>query len=208
MNLIGIDFSINKSAATIFQNNKYQFFGWPFELQKRLPDLYKSAGVNIIVREDNKIKGDNVSEQMRYQVKNAKYVSDLIFDTLKPYLNKDTVIAYEGISYGSSGDVILQLGGYKYLLMNKLSEIVPLENMFTYSPITVKKTANCSKRGTNKSDVIESFILSSNDNCLKQALIKDKESFMKKGGKNFIDHLDDIVDSYWVLETLRLKELL
>lgn len=206
MNLIGIDFSINKSAATIFQNNKYQFFGWPFELQKRLPDLYKSAGVNIIVREDNKIKGDNVSEQMRYQVKNAKYVSDLIFDTLKPYLNKDTVIAYEGISYGSSGDVILQLGGYKYLLMNKLSEIVPLENMFTYSPITVKKTANCSKRGTNKSDVIESFILSSNDNCLKQALIKDKESFMKKGGKTFVDHLDDIIDSYFVLETLREKE--
>ena len=92
--------------------------------------------------------------------------------------------------------------------MDALSDYVPLENMYTYSPITVKKTAGCSKRGTPKSEVIEAFISGSHDNSLKRAIRADRESFMKKGGKNFIDHLDDLIDSYWVLETLRDKESL
>jgi len=204
--LIGIDFSINKTGATVFSDNKYYFFGWPYNLQKRLPDLYKSAGVKIIDRLDTKDKGDNISSKMRYEVKNASFISNLILNTLKPYLNENTYIGYEGISYGSSGDVVLQLGGYKFILMNTLSKLVPLKNMFTYSPITIKKTAGCSKRGLGKHAMIESFISSAKENSLKSALINDKESFMKKGGINFVDHLDDLIDSYFVLETLRNKE--
>ena len=206
MNLIGFDFSINKPAACVKVGNKYEFFGWPYSLQKKLPAIYESAGVNIITRTDDKEKGPDVSSKMRYEVRNARYISEMIVTTLKPYLNRNTYIGLEGISYGSSGDVILQLGGYKYMVMDALSDYVPLENMFTYSPITVKKTAGCSKRGTPKSEVIESFITSSYNNSLKIAMRSDKLSFMKKGGKNFIDHLDDLVDSYWVLETLREKE--
>jgi hypothetical protein len=177
-------------------------------LQKRLPAIYESAGVNIITRTDDKEKGPDVSSKMRYEVKNARYISEMIVSTLEPYLNRNTYIGLEGISYGSSGDVILQLGGYKYMVMDALSDYVPLENMFTYSPITVKKTAGCSKRGTPKSEVIEAFMSGSYDNSLKIAMRSDKLSFMKKGAKNFIDHLDDLVDSYWVLETLREKESL
>ena len=208
MNLIGFDFSINKPAACVFTNNQYSFYGWPYNLQKKLPAIYESAGVNLIVRTDDKDKGPDVSSKMRYEVRNARYISEVIFSTLEPYLDIDTYIAFEGMSYGSSGDVILQLGGYKYMIMDVLSRKVPLENMFTYSPITVKKTADCSKKGTPKSMVIESFISGSHNNSLKEALRRDKELFMKKGGKNFIDHLDDLVDSYWVLETLRDKESL
>jgi len=204
--LIGFDFSINKPAACVKVGNTYKFFGWPYSLQKRLPAIYESAGVNIITRTDNKEKGPDVSSKMRYEVKNARYVAEMIVTTLRPYLNRNTYIGLEGISYGSSGDVILQLGGYKYMVMDALSDYVPLENMFTYSPITVKKTAGCSKRGTPKSEVIESFMQGSYNNSLKIAMRSDKLSFMKKGGKNFIDHLDDLVDSYWVLETLREKE--
>ena len=54
--------------------------------------------------------------------------------------------------------------------------------------------------------MIESFITSSQHNSLKDALRQNKEEFMKKGGNNYVDHLDDLVDSYWVLETLRDKE--
>jgi len=205
--LIGVDFSINKPAVCIKTlDNKYCFYGWPFKPQKKLPLLYKSAGVNIIERTDDKEKGDNVSSKMRYEVQNARYVSQVIFNTLKLYLNRNTYIGFEGISYGSSGDVILQLGGYKYMIMDKLSELVPLENMFTYSPITVKKTAGCSKRGLGKHAMIESFILTSKDNSLKKALRENKELFMKKGLKNYVDGLDDFVDAYFVLETLRDKE--
>ena len=159
-------------------------------------------------RTDNKEKGPNVSSKMRYEVQNARYVAELISSTLEDYLYRNTYIGFEGLSYGSSGDVTLQLGGYKYMLMDFLSYTmgVPLENMFTYSPITVKKTAGCSERGKTKNDVIESFIMNSGDNSLKKALREDRMSFRKKGDKNFVDHLDDLVDSYWVIETLRDKE--
>ena len=206
MHIIGFDFSINKPAACVKVGNKYEFYGWPYSLQKRLPAIYENAGVNIIDRIDDKEKGPDVSSKMRYEVQNARYVSQVIFNTLKLYLNRNTYIGFEGISYGSSGDVILQLGGYKYMIMDKLSELVPLENMFTYSPITVKKTAGCSKRGLGKHAMIESFILTSKDNSLKKALRENKELFMKKGLKNYVDGLDDFVDAYFVLETLRDKE--
>jgi hypothetical protein len=207
-NLIGFDFSINKPAACLKSGNDIQFFGWPHNPRKAIVDIYKQSGVNIYERIDDKDKGPDISSKMRYEVHNARYISEVITVSLKPWLNRNTYIGFEGISYGSSGDVVLQLGGYKYMLMNALSEYVPLDNMFTYSPITVKKTADCSKRGTPKSEVIEAFISSSLNNSLKTAIRKDREKFMKKGGKNFIDHLDDLVDSYWVLETLRDKEKL
>ena len=206
MVLIGFDFSINKPAACVKVGNKYEFYGWPYGLQKKLPEIYESAGVYLTVRTDNKDKGPDVSSKMRYEVRNARYISEVIFSTLEPYLNRNTYIAFEGMSYGSSGDVILQLGGYKYMIMDKLSELVPLKNMFTYSPITVKKTAGCSKRGTPKSEVIESFISNSHKTQLREALRNERDMFLNKGGKNFIAHLDDLVDSYFVLETLREKE--
>ncbi|MFW6311341.1 MAG: hypothetical protein ACOC1K_03805, partial [Nanoarchaeota archaeon] len=172
----------------------------------KLKNLYRDNGVNIIDRIDNKNKGDNVSAKLRYEVKNAKYLSNLIFDSISDYLDEDTLIAFEGLSYGSSGDVVLQLGGYKYILMDTLSSLVPLENMYTYSPITIKKTAGCSERGKSKKDVIDAFIKFHSKTKFKDALNNKREDFMKKGNKNWIDHVDDLVDSFWTLETLRDKE--
>lgn len=204
--LIGFDFSINKPFASVLHNNELHFYGWPYNPNKKHLDIFKNSSVNIINRTDNKDKGDNVSSKMRYEVRNARYISEVITDTLKPFLNGNTYIAYEGVSYGSSGDVVLQLGGYKYMLMNELSKYTPLENMYTYSPITIKKTAGCSKRGLTKKDVIESFILNARPNKFQAALRNNKDMFMKKGNKNFIDGVDDIVDSYFVLETLLNNE--
>lgn len=206
MNLIGFDFSINKPAAFIYSNGSYSFFGWPYGMKDKHKQQYHEAGVTIIDRTDTKDKGDNVSSKLRYEVANSKYLANLIFDSIKDYLNEETYIGFEGLSYGSSGDVVLQLGGYKYMLMDKLTERTPLKNMFTYSPITIKKTAGCSKRGMNKKDMIESFINENIDLRFKNSLRKKRDEFMKKGGKNWIDFVDDLVDSYWTLETLRIKE--
>lgn len=208
MNIIGIDFSINKPAATILNKDGYKFIGWPYNLQKKLPEIYKSAEVDIIERTDIKEKGGDASSQMRFQVINSEYIANLITKTLHPYLNADTYLAFEGISYGSSGDVILQLGGYKYMVMNELKNYMNINKIYTYAPTTVKKTAGCSKRGLGKHAVIESFTRISKPNSLRDAIRANRLSFMKKGGNNYIEHLDDIVDSYWVLETLLEKESL
>lgn len=206
MNLIGVDFSINKPAVCIFSDNQYKFISWPYGLSQKLSDLYNAFGIKIVERTDNKEKGDNISAKMRYEVKNSEYLASLIYNDLLPYLNKDTYIAFEGLSYGSSGDVLIQLGGYKYMLMNKLSEIVPLENMFTYSPITVKSVAGCAKRGMGKNEMIQAFINKGPHTIFNHELKENPINFKNKKGINWITHLDDIIDAYWVLETLKIKE--
>jgi hypothetical protein len=162
----------------------------------------------LVRREDDKIKGENISSKMRYEVKNARYLAELMFNTLTYWIDKDTYIGFEGLSYASSGDVVLQLGGYKYMLMDALSKKVPLENMFTYSPITVKSIAGCAKKGMGKPDMIRAFMESDIKSDFKDGLKNNTDKFMKKGGKNYIDHLDDLVDAFWVLQTTIIKEKL
>jgi hypothetical protein len=74
--------------------------------------------------------------------------------------------------------------------------------MFTYAPITIKKTAGCSKKGTKKADMIEAFKIMPNEFS---KYLRNNESLFKTKGGNWITHLDDLVDSFWALETLREK---
>ena len=91
--------------------------------------------------------------------------------------------------------------------MNALSQLISIDNMWTYAPITIKKTAGCSKKGQTKSDVIDSFITNYyGDSSLRQALKNNTSEFKKKTG-TWIEHLDDLIDSFFVVETYKSKEL-
>jgi len=211
MNLIGFDFSINKSAACVFHNNEYIFYGWPYNLKQEFSNLFNESGVNIIERTDDKEKGDNISMKMRYEIKNSVYLAKLITSSLQFYLNRNTYLAFEGLSYASSGDVVLQLSSYKYMLMNELSQYIPLENMFTYSPITVKSTAGCAKKGMGKMEMINTFISNHEiDAVFRFNLLNKSEQFQIIGKRNkkmsWIPLVDDLVDAYFVLQTLKKKE--
>jgi hypothetical protein len=202
--IIGLDFSINKPAACIYDGKSYQFISWPFGLSKRLIDIYKGSGVKIIDRDDEKYKGKDSSEKMRWEVNNSIYLSNLIISSLPENLS-DYKIVFEGISYASSGNMAIQLGGYKYILMKSFfDENVPFSNMTTYAPITIKKTAGASKKGMGKKEMIDSFINSGINSDLKHSIENDPEMFKKKTG-NWIDHLDDLVDSFWAVQTILSK---
>jgi hypothetical protein len=200
MKIIGLDFSINKPAACIYKDGKYDFMSWPFGLTYEV-EIYKDAGVMIFDRTDVKYKGKDSSEKMRWEVGNSRYLAEEIVGcTLTGPDFIDYQIVFEGISYASTGNMAIQLGGYKYVLMNKFhDEEVPFENMTTYAPITLKKTAGASKKGMGKKEMIDSF-LKENDNFLSQAINKKPEKFQKKTG-TWIEHLDDLVDSYWAIRT-------
>lgn len=207
MVLIGFDFSINKPAACILKGNQYHFISWPYGLSKPQRKVYEDAPITIVDRSDTKDKGDNVSEKLRYEVKNSKYLANLILDKIFPYIEKEkernVFVAFEGLSYGSTGDVVLQLGGYKYILMDVLRQFIPLDNMFTYAPTTIKKTAGCSKKGMGKPEMIEAF---KKVNTPFSKHLRDNEGSFKTRFGNWITHLDDVSDSYWVVETLKKKE--
>ena len=78
------------------------------------------------------------------------------------------------------------------------------ENMTTYPPITIKKTAECAKKGMGKKEMIDAFITDGKKNKFRKNLINNRELFLKKTG-TYIDHLDDLVDSYWAIETYLKK---
>jgi hypothetical protein len=203
--IIGCDFSINKPALCIYKNGKYEFYSWPFGLSEKLKIIYREAGVHLIDRTDVKYKGSDSSEKMRWEVKNAIELTDLIITSLPDGNAKNWKIVFEGLSFGSRGNVALQLGGYKYMLMKAFfDESVPFENMFTYAPITIKKTANCAKKGMGKKEMIDAFVQDSVPNSLKKAIQENPDNFKKKTG-SWIDHLDDLADSYWAIETYQNK---
>ncbi len=168
-------------------------------------EIYRNAGVDIVGRMDTPNPEKLSTKKMNFAVNNSIYLANLMVSRLTPYLHDDTIVAFEGLSFGSTGDAVIQLGGYKYILMEKLNEFgVPFENMYTYAPITIKKTAECSKRGLKKKDVIDSFLKT--EKVLAPHIGANKEDFMTRGLKNYIPLLDDLVDAYWVTKTVIYKE--
>lgn len=204
--IIGFDFSINKPAACVYDDNgKYRFYSWPFDLSDKLKEVYRNAGVHLIDREDKKYKGKDSSEKMRWEVQNAIYLSNLIISSLPEGLAHNWKIVFEGLSYGSSGNMGIQLGGYKYILMKGLfDECIHFENMTTYAPITIKKTAGCSSKGMGKKEMIDAFVATGLDISLRNKIELHPELFKKKTG-TWIDHLDDLIDSFWAVETFLSK---
>jgi len=205
MNLVGFDFSCNKPACCLLINNNYHFAFWPLELDEKS----KQAFIDNDVYVDNRkrlLQGENSSEKFRLHVHMANELSNKILSYIKENINNNkTIIAFEGSSFGSKGDAGLQLTGYRYILMNELGKQYGLDNIYTYAPLTIKSIANCSKKiNKGKNSMIESFKKENINHLLCQTLISFPEKLKKK--TNYILGVDDCVDSYFVLKTLRAKE--
>jgi len=197
--IIGFDFSIAKTGACVLSNNNYNFYLWPKDFKEKDINLLSSFNINIIPRNNIEIK-----DLVRYDILNASILADLIIFTLKKFINKNTLIIFEGASFSSKGNMTISLISWKYILIYKLSQLVPLENIFTYYPITVKSTARCAakdKRGKNS--MIEAFS-KENINHEFNSVLKKTPNLLKKK-INFIPGIDDLVDAYFVLKTHLIK---
>ena len=201
-NLIGIDFSIVKTAACVLADNKYNFFVWPKDLKEKDIKILTNIDINVYPRYNIELK-----DKVRYEITNANILSDSIIDKLIPFINENTKIALEGASYASKGNAVISIMTWKYILIYKLSLLIPLENIFTFSPITIKSIAKCAtkdKRG--KGSMIAAFGEENINHPFCQ-IIKNKPDSLKKK-INYISCIDDLSDSFWVLKTLIIKEKL
>ncbi|MGL5692114.1 MAG: hypothetical protein ACRDD8_15040 [Bacteroidales bacterium] len=205
---IGFDFSINKPACTVVDVSSsgsvtYKHYCWPSKASKNAINILENAGV-VVIKQDLDVSNGTYSGDMVTDIKNAKKLADLICNTLSIYLNgdKDVYIAQEGFSYGSKGSSILDLAGYKYILMDYINKHVSFDNMLTYAPATIKKTAGCSKKNKNKKDdMIEAFKDEENLNTRFRLLLNEYPQQLKMK-TNYVVCVDDIVDSYWVTKTM------
>lgn len=208
--LIGFDFSINKPAMTVLYNKKYYHYFWPNKLNKKQEKAYKEANVTVCNRMITSVskKHYEISDLVITHTKRSielcnKIISDMD-ELIKSFKLSDykLYICSEGLSFASKGDATLNLATYKGVLLAKLYEHFSdhLTGLYTYSPITIKATAECADKESrsDKKKMIQRYIEEKNDIEMRKLLKEGKLI----GKKNYITGIDDIVDSYWALQTM------
>lgn len=204
--IFAFDFSCNKPAMTSYINGVVDFYVWPSEIDDKSYDRLTSCGVKVFNRnlEHIKEKSLNQHELILEHVDRAINLSEIILRTIDDIVSsnnikkEDVVIANEGFAFSAKGDAALQLAGYKYVLMEALINHGYV-NLKTYSPITIKKTAECSKKGLGKDSMINSMSKQNVDHHLIKVLSETPDYLKKKS--NYILCMDDIADSFWNLKT-------
>lgn len=211
--IFAFDFSMSKPALCVFINNKIYFYCFPMNIDKISKSKLENVNVIVYNRELSSIvKKEYDSHTLVIEhVNRANKLSNLILNVISNLIEKNNIdknnviIATEGLSFASKGDAMLDLSGYKYVLLSKLQEN-GFNNIKTYSPITIKSVAGCAKKGQygkesmiyktmEERDNIHSFI-----DCLKY----NSQELKKKTA--FVQCVDDLVDSYWCLKTTIEKE--
>lgn len=211
---IGLDFSINKPAMTIYYNGCYKHFFFPLNISGKALSQYAEADVSVYDRGLDtlgKYHSDSSTLVLVNTIRSVDLAS-LIIDTVDSFVSEHCngdyglYIASEGLSFASKGSASLDLATYKGVLLAKLYELFGehLKGLYTYSPLTLKATAHCADkehRGS-KDAMIHAYIHSDDDIPLKTALSNGE----MKAKTNYVKGIDDIVDSYWVLQTMLVKE--
>lgn len=215
---VGIDYSINKPAITLYFKGFFHFFFFPLSLKKKDIQAYANIkDVTCINRDLGIVDTTKLSESSlaKEHTKRSIELSNLILDTLDQHLfsdkdfePSDCWLSSEGLAFSSSGDAALNLASNKGVFLGKLYEHINITNIFTYSPISIKSIAGCAKKECikDKTCMIKAFCAEEfiNDSDFKN---KVADGTLTKT-KNYYPGIDDIVDSYWCLKTMYLKEKL
>lgn len=210
--IFAFDFSMNKPAMACLIENELSFYIWPLSIDKVAQEKLDSCDINIVNRKLNPIKDKSLNESeliiehVARSTNLAKLIVGTILKIIRPYNYNidDIIIANEGFAFAAKGDAALDLSGYKYILMKELIDN-GFSNFKTYSPITIKSTAGCAKKGMKKDDMIIALGNEDNDLHLFIHTIRDHNDILKKK-TSYVMCVDDLADAYWCLKTVVKKE--
>ena len=130
MSLIAIDFSINSTAICIQHDQGLEWFNFvsnlnldrkPYSIHKELVD--SSRNVHVIGYERNKPKDLDYSDEQSWKIANANCLSYTIMNTIAPYIDEESIFAFEGYSYGSKGNSFIDLITYNTFLKSKILRV-------------------------------------------------------------------------------------
>ena len=210
--IFAFDFSMNKPAMACLIENELSFYIWPLNIDKVTQEKLDSCDINIVNRKLNPIKDKSLNESeliiehVTRSTNLAKLIVGTILKIIRPYNYNidDIIIANEGFAFAAKGDAALDLSGYKYILMKELIDN-GFSNFKTYSPITIKSTAGCAKKGMKKDDMITALGNEDNDLHLFIHIIRDHNDILKKK-TSYVMCVDNLADAYWCLKTVVKKE--
>lgn len=227
MNLVGIDISIDSTGMSLLRDEEIiisnfttlkRNVGWV----KKTMDTIDYEFINYTYKDI-----DNYTESEIMRLREYDYVTDLIYNKILGNVNKKdrTFLAIEGYNYGlRNTNSIVDIVTFSTLLRLKLLSLPKLEKMIILSPMTVKsmtaelvygytlspksknKKINKNSEGISsgsfvKKDMMKALIDLNGNDKLSLLLNKYKDDLLKL--KNVPKPWDDVIDSWWILQTLR-----
>ena len=205
---IAIDFSINSTAICIKHKDGLEWFNFvsnynpdkkAFRVHKELDD--SSPNVHIIGYERNKPKDIDYSDEQSWKINNANHLSYIILNAIAPYVDEESVFAFEGYSYGSKGNSFIDLITYNTFLKSKILRVCQ-NDIRVFSPKQVKKIFS-GNGNAGKPMMVESFS-SYKDDLLKNDAVHNYVSSQSFGDK-IPKPIDDLVDAFAILKYLEQR---
>jgi hypothetical protein len=156
----------------------------------------KSIDINII--EKKEFKGEyHIIE--RDKIVNAVYFSEKLIDLIDPYLSEKTIVGMEGLSFGSSGNSLIDISMTTALVRSAIIKKIDPNNFFVLSPTTIKKYA---LKGNSKKDELYNTLIEKrmDDDRLKPflSILKEYRDSWVKGTNKVEGPCSDLVDATWI----------
>ena len=207
-NILGIDFSLNSPAWCLLtpEGSKWGSFhrttkkidrmmaneASPFKIFNEDPHF------SIKVIEKFKLEGEYFVIEKK-KIENFIEISEEFVGMIEPHIDSETKIFMEGISFGSSGNSLIDISMATALVRKRLVEIVGFQNLNIYSPTSIKKFA---LKGNSKKDELYIQLLDKyKDNKNLEPLVKileQNKGIWIKNSKEVETPCSDLIDATWI----------
>ena len=207
-NFIGIDYSRNSPGICILEKNSCKWINI-FRTSNNIQKMIKKEGTAFNILSSSELFLINIIEKLEFKdlyYKNERnklldsiYFSNLVFESILPYINEKTIIGMEGVSFGSSGNSLIDIVVSTTLLRALLIKKINPENFYIISPSAIKKYA---VKGNAKKDELYHTLLDKRkyDVRLKPLLtvLEENKDAWVKGPKKVENPCSDIIDATWI----------
>ena len=138
-------------------------------------------------------------EKERQKIINAVYFAKLVEELLDPHMNEDTLVGMEGLSFGSSGNSLIDISMTTALIRAYIIRKINPDNFYVFSPTTIKKFA---VKGNAKKDELYRELINKGkeDKRLEEftGILQENIDLWCRGPKKVSDPCSDLVDATWI----------
>ena len=206
--IIGLDFSLNSPGFCILESDTCKWISL-HRTKNIIDNMLKKDGSPFKVLNDNNYIDINIISKKEFKgeyhvnerekILNAIYFSDLAMELLDPYLDNKTIVGMEGLSFGSTGNSLIDISTTTALIRSAIVKKIDPNNFFVLSPTTVKKFA---LKGNSKKDELYNILIEkkSEDSRLAPLItvLNEYKDKWIKGPNKVETPCSDIVDATWI----------
>lgn len=207
-NIIGIDFSLNSPGFCVLTKDACKWISL-HRTTNIIDKMLKKDGSPFKVLGDNGTVSINIipkkeftgeyHDKERQKILNAIYFSEVALDLLDPYLNYNSIVGMEGLSFGSSGNSLIDISMTTALIRAGVVKRINPDNFYVLSPTTLKKFA---VKGNAKKDELYNALLEKKSEDIRikpllKLLSEYKDTWVKGAGK-VENPCSDIIDATWI----------